>query len=170
MACTQSLGFSDLPNIYNVTFPVGPGKPNVRDDVLLVQTLMKLANFRCGYELHGSVESSRWIDVDGWFGEQTQRMIGAFEILVREKHLLLVADGVLEPSSDVGYTDKGIIYKIIHLNQFARLATRLGDEYDQIPTDPKTHPILRQSLLEQRQSHRFSQMTGGEVTALKSSR
>jgi hypothetical protein len=146
MACTQYLGFSDLPNIYNTTFPVGPDMPNVRDDVLLVQTLMKLANFYCSYE-RGSVERSRCIDVDGWFGEQTRRMIEAFEIVVREKHLLLVADGVIEPSSDVGYTAQGLIYKIIHLNQFARQATRFGNEYDQIPTDPKTHPILRQSLL-----------------------
>jgi hypothetical protein len=37
MACTQNLGFSDLPGIYNITFPVGPNMPNVRDDVLLVQ-------------------------------------------------------------------------------------------------------------------------------------
>lgn len=167
MACKQYLGFSDLPNIYNITFPVGPDMPNVRDDVLLVQTLMKLANFTCSYEGQGSVKRSRSIDVDGWFGEQTQWMIEAFEIFVREKHLLLVADGVIEPASNVGYTAQGIIYKIIHLNQFARLATRFGNEYDQIPTDPKTPPILRRSLLVQRQSPQFSQKTGSEETLLK---
>ena len=170
MAYTQYLGFSDLSNIYNITFPVGPDMPNVRDDVLLVQTLMKLANFTCSYESHDSVERSRSIEVDGWFGEQTQWMIEAFEIFVREKHLLLVADGVIEPASNVGYTAQGIIYKIIHLNQFARLATRFGNEYDQIPTDPKTHPILRQSLLAHHQSPKFSQITSSEAAVLKNFR
>ena len=151
MACTQYLGFSDLPNIYNLTFPVGPDRPNVRDDVLLVQTLMKLANFSCGDKSHNSAETSKSIEVDGRFGEQTKRMIEAFESVVREKHLLLVADGVIVPSSNDGYTTQGVVYKIIHLNQVARLATQFGHEYDQIPTDPKTHPILRQSLLVPRQ-------------------
>ena len=150
MACTLNLGFSDLPSIYNITLPVGPNMPNVRDDVLLVQTLMKLANFaRNG---GGPVEASRNIKVDGWFGDQTRRMIEAFEVHIREKHLLLIPDGVLEPSSNDGYTAKGIIYKIIHLNRFAKQATSFGNEYNRIPTDPETHPILRQSLLRPRQT------------------
>ena len=151
MACTQYLGFSDLPNIYNLTFSVGPNMPNLRDDVLLVQTLMKLANFSCGRESHDSAETSRSIEVDGRFGAQTKRMIEAFEMFVREKKLMLVADGVIVPASNDGYTAQGVVYKIIHLNQVARLATQFGQQYDRIPTDPKTHPILRQSLLIPRQ-------------------
>ena|SRR6185369_5079910 len=150
MAFTEHLGFSDLPNIYNITFPVGPDMPNVRDDVLLVQTLMKLANFDCPYENDSFVETSRSINVDGWFGEQTQRMIKAFEIVVCEKHLRLVANGVIEPSANDGYTARGTIYKIIHLNQLARLATQSEREYDQISSDPRTHPTLRQSLSQPR--------------------
>jgi hypothetical protein len=85
----STLGFSDLPTIYNTTYPVGPNMPNVRDDVLLIQTLMKLANFTSKSDDHDSVEASSRIKVDGWFGEQTKRMIKAFEACVREKHLLL---------------------------------------------------------------------------------
>jgi hypothetical protein len=151
MACTQYLGFSDLPKIYNLTFPVGPDMPNVRDDVLLVQTLLKFASLTSTDDV--SIEQSLSIDVDGCFGEQTQRAIEAFELCVREKHLLLLADGVIEPSSDVGYTAEGVIYKIIHLNRFARLATRFGNDYERLPTDPKTHPFLRESLLRQRRLH-----------------
>ena len=81
-------------------------------------------------------------------------MIEAFESVVREKHLLLVADGVIVPASNDGYTTQGVVYKIIHLNQVARLATQFGHQYDQIPTDPKTHPILRQSLLRQNPQRR----------------
>ena len=137
MACTQHLGFSDLPVIYNITYPVGPNLPNVRDDVLLIQTLMKFANFT----------SSESIEVDGLFGEQTRRMIEAFEVFVRERHLWLTADCVFEPSSNDGYTPQGVIYKIIHLNRFAKQSTPCGTRYHEIPNDPDTHPMLRQSLL-----------------------
>src|SRR6266508_1202621 len=112
MACTQHLGFSDLPSIYNISYPVGPNMPNVRDDVLLIQTLMTLANFTRKSDDHGSVEASSSINVDGWFGEQTKRMIEAFEACVRGKHLLLATDGVFEPSSNNGYTPQGVIYGI----------------------------------------------------------
>ena len=108
---------------------------------------MKLANFTRNVPGHGPVESSRSIDVDGYFGKQTKRMIEAFEVYVREHRLMLIADGVFEPSSDDGYTGKGIIYKIIHLNRFAKGASPFGNEYNQLPTDPRTHPILRGSLL-----------------------
>jgi hypothetical protein len=150
MACTQNLGFSDLPSIYNIAFPVGPNMPNVRDDVLLVQTLMKLANFTRNDVGHAPVEASRSIQVDGLFGDQTKRMIEAFEVHIRERHLLLIADGVFEPSSNDGYTAKGFICKIIHLNRFAKQATPFGDAYNRIPTNQETHPILRHSLSTQR--------------------
>lgn len=149
MAWTQHLGFFDLPTIYNISYPVGPNMPNVRDDVLLIQTLMKLANFTCKSDDNGSVEGSSRITVDGWFGEQTKKMIVAFEACVREKHLLLAADGAFEPSSNNGYTPQGVIYKIIHLNRFAKQTATLGNKYDEIPSDPETHPMLRQSLLSQ---------------------
>ena len=87
--------------------------------------------------------------VDGRFGEQTRRMIDAFELRVRERNLLLTANGVFDPSSNDGYTTHGAIYKIIHLNRFAKLATPSGSKYGEIATDPETHPRLRQALLTQ---------------------
>jgi hypothetical protein len=120
---------------------------NARDDVLLIQTLMKFASFTSNLEGNGLVEASRTIEIDGYFGEQTKRMIDAFEVFVREKHLWLTADGVFEPSSNDGYTPQGVIYKIIHLNRFAKQAASVGTRYNEIPNDPGTHPMLRQSLL-----------------------
>lgn len=149
MACTQCLGFLDLPTIYNISYPVGPNMPNLRDDVLLVQTLMKLANFSSKSKDHDVIEMSSNVKIDGWFGEQTKLMIEAFELCVRDEHLFLAADGIIEPSSSNGYTPQGIIYKIIHLNRFAKQATAFGSKYNEIPTDPETHPILRLSLLAQ---------------------
>jgi hypothetical protein len=138
---------SDLPTIYNISYPVGPNMPNVRDDVLLIQTLMKMANFIRYAGGLGPVEPSSKITVDGYFGKQTKRMIEAFEAMVREKNLMIVADGVFEPSSDDGYTGKGIIYKIIHLNRFAKQHSPFGNAYNQLPENPETHPILRGSLV-----------------------
>ena len=146
MAQIMNLGMSDLPTIYNISYPVGPKMPNARDDVMLVQTLMKMARFTRFAGGLGPVESSAQIKVDGYFGKQTKRMIEAFETMVKESHLLIIADGVFEPSSDDGYTGKGIIYKIIHLNRFAKQASPYGNEYNQLLENPDTHPILRGSL------------------------
>jgi hypothetical protein len=96
-----------------------------------------LANFTHNGVWHRPIEASRSIKVDGWFGDQTKRMIEAFEVHIREKHLLLIADGVFEPSSNDGYIAEGFIYKIIHLNHFAKQATSFGDEYNRIPTARK---------------------------------
>jgi len=146
MAQIMSLGMEDLPTIYNISYPVGPNMPNVRDDVLLIQTLMKMANFIRYVGGIGPVEASSKITVDGYFGKQTKRMIEAFETMVTDSHLLIIADGVFEPSSDDGYTGKGIIYKIIHLNRFAKQRSPFGNAYNQLPESPETHPILRGSL------------------------
>jgi hypothetical protein len=144
MAYTMKLGFEDLPIIYNIHLPVGPRMPNQRDDVLLVQTLMKLANFTRISPALGPVESSRNITVDGYFGQQTERMIKAFEADQKSAGKLLVADGVFETSSKEGYTGKGVLYKIVHLNRKAKISA--GWEFDALPFNPDTHAILRGSL------------------------
>ena len=151
MAQIKNLGMEDLPTIYNISFPVGPNMPNVRDDVLLIQTLMKMANFIRYVPGMGPVEASSQITIDGYFGKQTKRMTEAFEAMVKDSHLFVIADGVFEPSSDDGYTGKGIIYKIIHLNRFAKKRSPYGNEYNQMPENPETHPILRGALTAQGQ-------------------
>jgi hypothetical protein len=148
MANKMNLGFSDLPFIYNITLPVGQNMPNMRDDVMLVQILMKLANFTRNSLGMGPIEASRNIKVDGYFGDQTKRMIGAFEIYVRERKRLIIADGVFEPSSDDGYTGKGVLYKIIHLNRFAKESSPFGNDFNNLPEDSNTPQILRQALLQ----------------------
>jgi peptidoglycan hydrolase-like protein with peptidoglycan-binding domain len=144
MAYTMKLGFEDLPIIYNIHLPVGSRMPNQRDDVLLVQTLMKLANFVRSTPALGPVEASRDITIDGYFGQQTERMIKAFEADQKSAGKLFVADGVFEPSSKDGYTGKGILYKVVHLNRKAKVSS--GWKFDALPFDPETHAILRGSL------------------------
>ncbi len=147
MARTVKMDFADLPTIYNLSFPVGPNGPNVFDDVLLVQTLMKMANFTRFAGGLGPVEASSKIKVDGFFGPQTNRMIKAFEADRKAAGLLLVDDGVFEPSSADGFTGKGFLFKIIHLNRKAKNQSPFGNEYNALPFNPETHPILRNSLI-----------------------
>lgn len=146
MARTITLGLTGLPKAYNISLSVGPAMPNLREDVLLAQTLMKMANFVRLLPGRGPIENSRDIKVDGYFGPQTQRLILAFEEHVLSSRRLLVADGCLDPSSQDGYTGTGVLFKIIHLNRFAKDAVRFEHEYSYLPTDPNTHPVLRAAL------------------------
>ena len=140
MAFTMPTDLDGLPTIYNVRFPVGPNMPNVRDDVMLVQTLIKLANFTRFTPALGPVEASRDIAVDGIFGPQTKRMITAFEADRRSAGLLLIAE-----SPETGFTGGGVLYKIVHLNRSAKNAA--GEfRYANLPFDPATPPILRGAL------------------------
>jgi peptidoglycan hydrolase-like protein with peptidoglycan-binding domain len=145
MAHTMQTDLTDMHQVYNVSFPVGVKMPNVRDDVMLVQTLMKLANFTRSTPAMGPVERSAWITVDGYFGPQTQRMIKAFEDEQRMNRRLFIADGIVEPAPRDGFTRSGVLYKIIHLNRSALNAG--GWAHPFLPFDESTHPLLRQSLL-----------------------
>jgi len=144
MAFTTSVGLTDMPTIYNVSFPVGPGMPNRRVDVMLVQTLMKFANFTRSNPGLGPLEASRNITVDGIFGPQTQRMITAFEADRKSAGLLLVADGVVESSSKDGFTGGGVLFKIVHLNRSAKRSDQF--RYANLPFDPATNAVLRGAL------------------------
>ena len=144
MAFTMALGMSDLPTVYNLTFAVGANLPNHRDDVLLVQRLIQLANFPL-FSGGLPVAGSSLIKVDGWFGPETKRMIEAFEADQKKRGKLLVADGFFEPSSKDGFTGKGVLYKIIHLNRAAKV--RNPSEYNFLPFDSVNDPILRGALM-----------------------
>ena len=144
MAYTMQTDLTGMHQVYNVSFPVGPRMPNARDDVLLVQTLLKLANFVRFTPALGPVERSAEIAVDGYFGPQTKRMIVAFEDDQKLHRRFFVADGIVEPSPKDGYTRSGVLYKIILMNRSALDASGWRHEY--LPFHETTHPILRQSL------------------------
>jgi peptidoglycan hydrolase-like protein with peptidoglycan-binding domain len=118
--------------------------PNQRDDVLLVQALIKLANFTRSSPGFGPVEASRNIAVDGIFGPQTKRMITAFEADRKSAGLLVVADGVVESAAKDGFTGRGVLFKIVHMNRSAKNAAEF--RHANRPFDPDTPPILRSAL------------------------
>lgn len=144
MAYTMKLGFSDLPTIYNLTNAVGLGQVNRRDDVLLVQTLLKMAHAMI---LSGGVPSGSTsnITVDGYYGPETQRCINAYQ---KEQaffyHKLISQDGIISPSAPDGYTPKGELYTIVHLNRSA--AVHDGSMYRSLPFSSDTPAELRNAL------------------------
>jgi peptidoglycan hydrolase-like protein with peptidoglycan-binding domain len=146
MARTVKTAFNDLPTMYDLGFAVGPNGPNVFSDVMLVQVLMKMANFARFAGGSGPVEASRNIKVDGFYGPQTDRLIRAFEANRKSARLLLVEDGVFEPSIRDGFTRTGVLFKIVHLNRMAKQQSPFGNEYNALPFAPSTHPVLRNSL------------------------
>ena len=64
MPHTIKTELDDLPTIYNLDGSVGPNAVNSFTDVLLVQTLMKIADFIRGAGVMPAESSSR-IKVDG---------------------------------------------------------------------------------------------------------
>lgn len=144
MAYTMKLGFSDLPTIYNLTNAVGLGQVNRRDDVMLVQTLLKMAHAMI---LSGGVPSgsTSTITVDGYYGPETRLCIDAYQ---KEQaffyHKLITQDGIVSPSSPDGYTKKGHLYTIVHLNRSAK--EREPWAYKNLPFNEETPPELRNAL------------------------
>lgn len=135
MAYTMPLGFADLPTIYNLDSGVGPGRANLYEDVWIVQRLIQIANFTMlsgGVPTHGS----SIIQVDGFCGPETLRMIAAFQDDQARNGKLIGRDGGLDPSPPDGYTKGGILYGIVHLNRAAR--RRDESLYLDIPFDVKT--------------------------------
>ncbi|WP_284310666.1 peptidoglycan-binding domain-containing protein [Labrys miyagiensis] len=146
MAYTMKINLTGMQQVYNVSYPVGLGMPNNRDDVLLVQTLMKLANFTRFTPALGPVENSASIKIDGYFGPQTKRMIKAFEDYYIGLGKLMVSDGIVESAPRDGYTHSGVLYKIIHLNRAVQ-EQRSDASLKFLPFSSDTHPILRASLI-----------------------
>ncbi|WP_338871352.1 hypothetical protein WBJ53_25165 [Spirosoma sp. SC4-14] len=145
MASTLVIQLTGLPTIYNVTYAVGLGQANRRTDVLLVQTLLKMAEVMT---LSGGLPggSTGHIKVDGYYGPQTQGYITAFQqtmALVEKK--LISQDKIVSPSSKDGYTKSGWLYTIVHLNRAAK--DRDSSAYKRIPFEPETPPELRTALM-----------------------
>lgn len=143
MAYTMVLGLPDLPTLYNLSAGVGYARANLRDDVMLVQVLLKMADapvFSGGVPVGGT----GMITVDGYFGPETNSYIGFFERELEERHMVFQKGNNLDPASSDGFTKQGVQYLIVHLNRMAK--QRLTSEYDWLPFNDDTPPLLRRSL------------------------
>ncbi len=106
---SYQMGLEDLPYIYNVDYAVGPGGPNAREDVELVQTLLRIA-----YKGIGSGPGN--LVVDGLFGPVTAAYIVHFQKLAP----FVVQDGRIDKARGILGSASNRFYTIAWLNAFAK--------------------------------------------------
>jgi peptidoglycan hydrolase-like protein with peptidoglycan-binding domain len=104
--------------IWNVSNSVSPHALAPRPDVMLVQHALNtvMAQLSLADE-HGQLITG-YLKRDGYIGPKTLEMIKAFQRNLRSRHLLVKADGVVDPSSRDGWTsDSNAQYTIVYLNR-----------------------------------------------------
>lgn len=143
MAHTMRLALADLATIFNLSSGVGPGRANAFEDTWVVQRLIKMANFSL-FSGGVPVAGSSLIKVDGFFGEETARMIRAFQDDRIRNGLLITRDGGIDPAASDGFTKSGLLFTIVHLNRAAK--NRDEGEYINIPFESTTPPTVRSQL------------------------
>jgi hypothetical protein len=126
---------------YNVSEAVGPGARNRRDDVLLVQFLLKRY-----YTYFGACRPAGELAVDGHFGPTTHRWIRAFqqELNGGSDRGSVYANGVVaRAQSEHGELSRKY-YTILFLNAFVRLNE--PTTFEALPDDPEMPPDLAAAL------------------------
>lgn len=148
MAKVGLLAKQPYREVYLVEEVVGAAGINKRDDVLLVQLLLKIATETGGGSEGFQPPGEPMIDVDGVCGPLTQRYIKYFqqEVNRRRNGKLVEQDGLVDPvrtgaaRSSLSHT----MYTILALN--AALRSRRSDTF-KIETEPKFPDELKKSLL-----------------------
>jgi hypothetical protein len=144
MAFRDYLDSTNIPSFYNVTMAVGPGCPNRRDDVMLVQYLLNevfTAPGRSDFNDFGNA-----IAVDGLCGPITNGAIRKFQNMLRRKGINIATDGRVDRArgrvSAITHTD----YTILHLcGTYKKDLERSGaapDRYDHLDQEPDCPPEL----------------------------
>lgn len=103
----------DGGTFYNVNFAVGNNAPNKRDDVLLVQWMLKHV-----YADHPllSPPEAKPLKVDGWIGPQTIKWIKAFQADMRRAGRQCALDGRVDSARKAFGAVSKLPYTILWLN------------------------------------------------------
>jgi hypothetical protein len=135
----------DPGTIFNVSQNVGPSGWNVREDVMLVQFMLKVAGDGADW-----AKGLKPIEPDGYYGPITASWIKAFqEATDTEFASRVFVDYYVDPANESGVsTVKGTIYTIVFLN----LAVFESDKdlYETMDTSHKTPIHLRFALMSAR--------------------
>jgi hypothetical protein len=120
MAFRDFLDDKTFPIFYNVTLPVGPGCPNRRDDVLLVQYfLRKLFNSPRGRD-----DFFEDVAVDGICGPITSRAIRVFQKRQNRLGNPCVVDGRVDRARGAFTNIGDTVYTILWMNHTYRLVLK----------------------------------------------
>ena len=127
--------------------PVGPGCLNQRDDVQLVQLLLKIATEDAPNSPGFKPTGAAMIEPDGICGPTTQKYISYFqeEVDRRRNSKLLARDGIVDPvqGGRVRGSLSNTMYTILALN--AAMRSRRGDSF-RIENEPRMPNELKSAL------------------------
>ncbi len=106
----------------NVCYPVGTGEVNRKDDVMLIQALMRIINYHEGNQYLFGEMSKNMPAPNGIWDDRTLWAIWTFELNL--KHSLLKADGKIHPANYKNrnlknVTDKVRLMTITRMNFYA---------------------------------------------------
>lgn len=141
---------SDLLVIYSVDQRVGPGCPNKRDDVMLVQFFLKVAREDAftGKSPGFIPPKVNPIEPDGMFGPITAAHIKFFQQEINERTVpnRIKVDGVVDPlDGHLTVKGSGPLYTIAALN-FEYINRQGRGFHGNIAVDPQFPKELRKSL------------------------
>lgn len=138
------MAYKHVP-FYNLELAVGPGAPNQRADVMLVQYFLR--------ELYAHPDfiadrPAGVMTIDGRFGPVTALWIDQFQKRLKKRGLSVLNDGRVDPARGELLFSKGSIsserYTIWHLNLSYR--KRFQRSHDHLESDPRVPTELAATL------------------------
>ena len=147
---------------YNLDYAVGQGGRNALEDVMLLQTLLRMLYIENTSTNIGSLfpRLTDDIEVDGRYGPITHRYLMRFKNQLRATGTKLYPDAIMDPFRD---NDPFSVGKKSHteyaFGQLLRGASVADDEsnlkkFDGLVEHEDTHPSLRAALTQQRDDAR----------------
>lgn len=135
--------------LYNINHAVGPNKPNVLEDVMLVQFLIKQAfgnDFRpVSVFVRGKATDLTPLMINGRYDANTQGHIDVFQhSFAREKGYHLSNDGIVDPIPPQLTRVPARRYTMGALNDLAEF--HLTSRFNTLSSDPEVPGPLREAL------------------------
>jgi hypothetical protein len=140
---------------YNVTDPVGPGQPNKRSDVMLVQFFLKeigdfwgmLGPSPNGMGLSGfDIKILRTLDVNGSADQNLYEWIKWFQSISSLGGSSAAQDGIVSPAISAYHkgTHSGVAYSIVKMNN--AFNSFFPQRWEKLPSDGKVPGELKSAL------------------------
>jgi len=129
---------------YNVTMAVGEGKPNIDEDVMLVQLCLQQICAHAPLWRQMITPDGKKIEADGKCGPITKNAIWRFQTEL-QRHTTVYADGVVGPFTGSTTTAAGHEYTLLWLNYL--LFYSIGeDRFEDLADQSFTPPLLKSKL------------------------
>jgi len=139
---------------YNIDFPIGPGRINNKDDVALVQKLLRYIFVETKHARNRGFPMPRGtpdIVVDGKFGPTTSKYILRFKEFVRSLGFSVFPDAVILPFGPDQF-QKSVVTKTFYTMRLLLTSAQNADDeatlksLELLPSNPDVPAELRDSL------------------------